>query len=262
MLRNAWIFIFLLFIPVPAHTQNLSDPATFQSYDVLGIALGLNQIKEENLLPRLHSGLEVALSYDHRRVGDDYRGSRVEIGYSIVSADPEGPAKSLNVSINASSTYGFSLIRSEQLNCFIGPALKLAYSFGGYPNWDDSHAYWANNLSLGVESTASYELGEDTRLFSTVSFPVFSFSSRPDVLRLYKMDDATFGGVMKALHSNVNAGSWNRVFGIHFNLEYQFPMFHTKTEAISYSLDYTRMSNSNALPYAQVLHQIGLRFLL
>jgi hypothetical protein len=262
MTRNVWILIFLFFIPVSAPAQNLNEPVTFKSYDVIGIAVGMNQIMEENLLARLHSGFALELSYDHRSIGDDYRGARAAIGYSTVSAEPEGPTKSLNVSINACSNYGFSLIRSDQFNCFVGPALKLAYSFGGYPNWDDSHAYWANNFSLGVENTASYELGENTRFFSTLSFPVLSVSSRPDAERLYKMDDATFGGVMKALHSNINVGFWNKVFGIHFNLEYQFPMFHTKTEAISYSLDYTRMSNSNALPYAHVLHQLGLRILL
>jgi len=67
---------------------------------------------------------------------------------------------------------------------------------------------------------------------------------------------------MKVLHSNVNTGSWNTVFDVHFNLEYQFPVFQTKTEALFYSLDYTRMSNDNALPYAQLIHQIGVRVLL
>jgi len=252
----------LLFISSLGYAQDIKDPVRFDSFDGVGIAVGVNQVREENLLPRLHSGFVVTFSYDHRRIGDEYRGVRATIGYSRVSTEPEGPTKSLNALITAAYSYGFALIQTERLKYFLGPGMKLAYSFGGYPNWDDSHPYWANNLSLGIENVASYELGDNTRLFSTLSVPVISFSSRPDLLRLYKIDDATFGGVMKVLHSNVNTGSWNTVFDVHFNLEYQFPVFQTKTEALFYSLDYTRMSNDNALPYAQLIHQIGVRVLL
>jgi hypothetical protein len=253
---------FLLFIPGAGFTQELTEPATFNSIDAVGIAAGMNQIREGNLLPRLHSGFVTTLSYDHRRLGDDYRGVQATIGYSTVSAEPEGPTKSLNALVNAAYSYGFGLIQTVHLKYFIGPTMKIAYSFGGYPNWDDSHPYWANNLSLGLENIASYELEDNTRLFSTLSIAILSLSSRPDLLRLYKIDDATFNGVMKVLHSNVNTGSWNTVFGIHFTMEYQFPVFHTKTEALFYSFDYTRMSNDNALPYAQLIHQIGVRILL
>jgi hypothetical protein len=258
----ALVLAFIFFLPGLGFTQDLREPGISSSYDAFGVGVGINQMKEENLLPRVHSGFVLTLSYDHRFVGDDYRGVSAAIGYSTVRAEPEGPTKSLNALISASYSYGFALVQSDRLKYFIGPNLKLAYSFGGYPNWDDSHSYWANSLSLGFENIASYELGDNTRLFSTLSIPVVSLSSRPDVLRLYKIDEATFGGVMRVLHSNINTGSWNTVFGIHWSLEYQFPVFQTKSEGLTYSFDFIRMSNNNSLPYFQIIHQIGMRILL
>jgi hypothetical protein len=86
--------------------------------------------------------------------------------------------------------------------------------------------------------------------------------SRPELVRPYKIDDISFGGILSSLNSDMTFGLWNRSFRCHVGAEYQFPVFKTKLEAISYDVDFTWIKKDSGRPFKQLTHTIGLRILL
>jgi hypothetical protein len=256
------IIILLSVVPSFCYGQGSTLALPHNTFHAIGVTIGINQIKEENLLPRVHSGFITTLSYDYIRVQEEYQDFQFAICYSRIIADAEDITKSANLMINASYSHAFRVAENLRFAYFLGPQARVAYSVSLYPNWDDSHLYWANSGSLGITNIVAYTFDPTTRLLCTLSFPVLSLSSRPDPLRLYKYDEASSAGVAKSLHHNLKPGLFSRVLAVHFDVEYQFPIFQTKAEAVSYSLDYTRIAHGDVLPFTQLIHQLGLRILL
>jgi len=254
--------IVLIFTITACRGQDLTESEEPSSFHVLGITIGINQVKEENLLPLVHSGFITTLSYDYRRSEENYQDFRFALGFSRIIADREDITKSANVPIALSYSYCVRVAEDQRFTLFIGPHAKVAYSLFFYPNWDESHLYWTNSLSVGINNVFSYILPDDTKLFSRLSMPLLSLYSRPSVVRLHKIDDLSFGGIVKNLHSNLNSGFLDAAFAFHFDVEYQFPVFQTKTEVVFYSLDFIRTAKGDADPFTQLIHQLGLRILL
>ena len=242
--------------------QDTTGMAMPVSFHVLGITIGVNQVKEENLLPRVHTGFITSLSYGYRRIGERYQDFRFALGFSRILATPEDVTKSANATITSTYSYCFQAIDGPSITYYVGPEAKIAYSIFLYPNWDDSHLYWGNSFSLGISNVVFYSFPNDTRLFSTFSISLLSLYSRPETLRLYKIDDISFGGVVSNVHKDLTLGFVTTAFSLHWDIEYQFPVFQTKTEALFYSIDYTHIAEGNALPFSQLFHQLGLRLFL
>ncbi len=232
------------------------------SFQTAGISAGINQIKEENLLPLVHTGYIINILYEYRNIKKSYQNIQLILGFSRVVADPEDITKSVNIIIKPSYSFCFNLVRKSDFNFYLGPQVGGSYSLSYYPSWDDSHVYWADFFELGSTAIGQYILTEDRRIQFQVSVPLISFYSRPELLRLFKADDSSFGGIVKSSHSNIKAGLWDSVFALRLCVEYQFPVFRTKTEAFSYSLEYTRVNRDGGNPFQQLIHQLGLKVLL
>jgi hypothetical protein len=254
--------IAMLFAASPCFSQDAVDPGPSPTIHSIGLTIGINQLKEANLLSRAHSGFITTLSYGRIRSDGVYRDLQFMIGYSRIIAQSEDVTKSANILLGASWAYAPKLIEGNSWRWFLGPQVRLAYSVGAYPNWDDSHLYWANSLSAGINNVLIYPFADETQLVSHVSIPLVSLFSRPDPLRLTKFDDLSFSGIVKSLHSNMDVGFWNTAFQVHFDAEYQFPIFRTKKEAFFYSLDYVGLRNSEGNPFIQLLHQFGMKVFL
>jgi hypothetical protein len=242
--------------------QFLQDEPAKPTTHGIGIAIGVNQEKEANLLPFVHSGFVATLSYELRRQKRNFQSFRFALGFSRIGTSADAYDKGLNVPVNAAYSYNFRLLDAAGMKYFLGPLADASYSFSFYPDWDDSHAYWATNISLGVNNILIVTLPNNTRLLTSVSLPLLSFYSRPDPLRLYKSDEVSFGSLFNDMHKNMKAGFWDAAFFIHMNLEYQFPVFQTKTEAVFYTFDYSRIKKADGNPWTQLLHQFGLKVML
>lgn len=228
----------------------------------LGVTIGINQLKDENLLPRVHGGFITSFSYSHRNVGRTYADFSLSLSYSRISATGEEITKSVNGMVAASYGYAFSVASTDRMSCFIGPQAQTTYSVSFYPNWDDSHLYWANILSLGVTNVFLFTFDDKTALVAAFDFPVLSLRSRPDALRLYKFDDASFAGLMNNLHHDLRVGFPGSDLIVHFGVEYQFPVFQEKTEAVFCTFNYTKIVTANASSFKQLQYQLGLRMFL
>jgi len=260
MMSTTRFIIMILLVSESIQAQD--STSTAPSFHAIGVTIGVNQLKEENLLPRAHSGFITTLSYQYLRMGDTYQDLRLGLGYSRVIATPEDITKSVNALISFSYSYAFKIAKPSHLVWFLGPQAKVSYSASLFPNWDDSHLYWADVFSLGVMNALSYTFESGSRLLSTISLPILSLYSRPETLRLYKFDEDSFGGVVTNLHRDLTAAFVNRTLAVHFDIEYQFPVLWAKTEGVFYSMDYTHITANNALAFTQLVHQLGLRILL
>jgi hypothetical protein len=254
--------VILLFLATSGYAQDTTVQDAKASTHSIGVTIGVNQVKEANLLPRVHTGFVTTLSYGCTRSQQNYTDFQFLLGYSRIIARSEDITKSANVMIGTSYSYAFKVLEDQSLTYFLGPEVKLSYSAGAYPNWDDSHLYWANYLSAGINNVLIYAFQNETQLVSHVSIPLLSLFSRPDLVRLNKFDDLSFSGLIKSLHSNMTLGFWNMAFYLHIDLEYHFPVFRTKQEAFFYSLEYVRLRGSDGNPYTQLIHQVGIKVLL
>lgn len=252
----------IIFITNSMRGQDTPVEDSSKVFHVFGITTGLNQLKDENLIPLVHTGYIVTLSYNHRTEKRNYQDFNFSLGISRVIARYEDVTKSLNALLNSSYSYYYKLRDKDHLSLFLAPKVHLFYSFGFFPNWDDSHAYWADYFSLGPELLSIYKVTNNQNLYLTISLPLFYLYSRPEYLRLYKIDDVTAGGFIKSMNSNIHAGTWNSVFTFNFNMEYHFPILKDKSEAVSYSLGYLWMKAETGEPFTQLIHQLGLKVLL
>jgi hypothetical protein len=131
-----------------------------------------------------------------------------------------------------------------------------------YPNWDDSHGYWADYLSFGPNNILSVSLKHESEWVTSLNFALISFFSRPEEIRLYKMDDSSMDGILKALNSNIETGSISRALQINFKTEYRFPVFVTKREALTCNVDFLRLSQKDEKPILQIIYTFGIKILL
>ena len=232
-----------------------------KNYSV-NLQMGLNQIKEMNLLPMVHKGLLTEFSFETEKIKRSLRQFQFSFLYSRIKTGAEEMVKSGNVRLGFDYSYNFPIFAKNNLRYYLGPQASLCYSLMLYPNWDDSHGYWADYLSFGPNNILSL-LGKNEReWFTSLDFSLISFLSRPEEIRPYKMDDSSFSGILKALNSNIESASVNRALRINLKTEYRFPVFTNIREAITYEMDIIRLSQKNEQPVFQFNWQVGIKMML
>jgi hypothetical protein len=236
--------------------QNSADSA---KRNCLTLDFGLNQIKEENIHPKVHSGTITGLGYSHTletknvsEWGLNFRYSRLKTTYEDLSA-------SANIQIAAHYHYLFKAISRQRYTYAVGPEVKLIYNIGLYPNWDESHLYWGNSFSLGVDNEFRYKLSENKSLIFNGYISVVSVLSRPEPDRQYKFDDLTFSGIVENFHSNMEAGTVDKAIALICRAEYKFGAGPRLAQALFYKVDYSRMEGSPGSAFRQCLHQLGFK---
>ena len=136
----------------------------------------------------------------------------------------------------------------------------LNYNLSFYPNWDESHFYWGDFLSLGIANKFKYNLNQTQFIILDISIPVFSIFSRPEFNRQYKIDDISFSGILNEMNSNLETGTLDKSFFIHSQIEYQFRISNKIRQTFFYSYNYTRIKSSKGLPFQNSQHKIGFKF--
>jgi hypothetical protein len=224
--------------------------------------MGLNQVKEMNLLPLVHKGRLTELSFETERVKGSLRQFQFSFLYSRIKTGNEEMSNSGNIKLGFDYSYNFPVFQKDNLRYYLGPQVSLCYSYMLYPNWDDSHGYWADFLSFGANNIVSVSLKNEREWFTSLDFSLVSFFSRPEENRPYKMDDSSIGGILKALNSNIQTGSVNRALQINFKTEYRFPVLVNKNEAITYDMTIVRLSSKNEQAVVQFIWQAGIKVML
>ena len=250
---------FLSLLPCTVKAQKTDSAKTYQ---FISLQFGINQIKDENLLPKVSTGTITELSYGFEKRKLKLQQFHFTVGYSRLKTEFEDLSKTANLELNMDYNLGCQLAQKNNFTYYLGPELRLSYNACYFPNWDDSHLYWADHLSIGAQNNFLLQFKNKNTWLTSISMPLFSIFSRPELYRLYKIDDIDFAGFAVNLNSNITAAHLTNVFYLNLQSEYCFPAFENKSEAFTYTFKWLRVKHDEGNPFNQVNHQIGIKFFL
>lgn len=245
-------FFLAISLDVLSQTNNMDE-------NMIEISAGLNQIKEENLHTKVNGGLVYNLRYTHERTKNNLSSFNLSFQYSRLRTAFENSSRSMNIQIAGNYSYLFELTHNPHLSYFTGPHLSVKYRLSYYPNWDDSHLYWADDISLGWSNRLKYQLTENTALSVDLNASMFSMYARPELNRDYKIDDVSISGILKNMNSNFEFGTINRAFRLYFHAEYRIRVSQMISEAFTYSFDFERMVANEGNSFSSIQHRLGLK---
>ncbi len=212
-----------------------------------------------NLVPIVHKGISYRLGHNFQKGNGKYiLLSGISADYAGINTRFEGPSASRYIQLEAFYSHLLGMVKQRNFTFYAGPQAGIGYGLGFYPNWDDSHLYWSDYISLGAGSLLCYKSRGGAWALSA-SLPFFSFISRPEKNRLYKIDDVTPGGIISSMNSNWQAALWKRNFGINARLEYEFSSVKKLSQSIGYSFRYGYMEAKYGMPVYNLLHSLGLK---
>ena len=254
---NKLLTVVCLFFSPGLFAQQSSEEASGKNS--LGLYVGYAQVKELNLHPKVHGGASYRLGYSHTKEGSRTRMLELHVGFSRLKTIYEGASASPFIQLGATYSYLFKIPEQDnRLSLSIGPLLSAQYALGYYPNWDDSHLYWADYLATGISGSGSFRTGSGKLHFKAAA-PIFSIISRPEGNRPYKIDDVTVKGVVKNMNSHWEPTFLNRMRTFTGEVEYQYPLSSKVSQSVGYSFQYLYMKATTGYPVQNLLHQIGLK---
>ncbi|MDR2039434.1 MAG: hypothetical protein LBQ60_16045 [Bacteroidales bacterium] len=242
--------------------SSYSFAQTSQRWNEIRIDGGINQIKEKNIHPKTHDGFMVGVNYGHGNMKRNIYSIETGLSFSMMKTTYESSLASANVRFFFDYHYLFPVNGNRTFSYFLGPEIGLNYSVSYYPNWDESHLYWANYLGTGFRNELVCQVHPRHQLILDLSIPVLFVLSRPDADRKYKMDDFSPGKIMTKIHEQPEVSFWNRSFVMEFTLEHQIKGINRVIPAFYYSFNYYRLQTKDSRSFKNVSHQLGVKFYL
>jgi hypothetical protein len=236
------------------------EPAKIHHF--IGYSPGLTQIKEENLIPKVHTGILHFFSYSIQKKSDSYNLFRMHAGYGKLKTKIEDEAVSLYGQLSLCYDYQFRIAGNEKFVYYLGPYISFTSSLSEYENWDEAHAYWGNFLSFGPGNSLFISLDHKRSLITHFNLPVFGFYTRPDYYRLYANEYWTFSNITKLMNSHYHFGSLNNAFQINISTEYRTPFYKSSYFVMSFSVYYSRLKTNDGNPLKVLIPELGMGILL
>jgi hypothetical protein len=233
--------------------QNGDDPLKQNS---ITLHLGSNQFKEENLHPKVFSGLILGASYSHAKIAVNTSVYCAGLKISLLSTVYEEFPGAIGISLFGNYKYLITVASKNNLVYSLGPILDLQYGTNAYLNWDESHFYFANYISGGVSNRISYSLGKSS-LELNLDIPLISIICRPKPNRQYKIDEITFTGMIKNLTSNPEFAFPNKHFSVKSGIDWKY----NSKRSVGYSFKYHFMQADAGKPYQNIEQAIHYKFM-
>ena len=244
------------------HVLHAGETDSSRTRHYLSLQTGINQLRDELLLPKVSTGTVTRLNYGFERNRNFLSQFSLHMGYSRLRNTYEDVSKTVNLEFHSRYGLGILAASAAKLRMYIGPEAGVTYNATYFPNWDESHLYWASYITLGVKGNLVMNLKNRTEWVSSLSLPVVSAFSRPPRYRDYKIDDLDAGGVIRQLNSHYRAGLWNRLFNMRFSTAYRFPAGRRRLESVYYTFEYLYAQNHNDGAYFQIVQQLGIKIYL
>jgi hypothetical protein len=254
-----FILIFILFL-IALNSSAQQNEEILVKENGVSITIGHNQLKEENLHPKVFSGLTIGTSYFHSVISRNISEFSAGVKISAVNTAHEDFPSALSIQILASYKYLLSIARSQNFNFRLGPVAGLQYGTSAYFNWDESHFYFANYVSGGLANRISYYARNKTFDFH-LDIPLISCIFRPEFNRQYKIDDMTARGIFTNLASNPKAALPGKNFYLKTGIEMKYPSRRKKTRAVGYNFKYHYMQAASGNPYQNIENNVSYRFI-
>jgi hypothetical protein len=132
------IFLLLILTSVQTLAQERDSSRTNH---FISLQFGVNQIKDENLIPKVSTGTITELSYGFEKRKTNWQQFHFTLGYSRLKTKLEDLSKSFNLQLNLGYSRSYALLQKKNFKYYLGPEVNLAYDASYFPNWDDSHLY-------------------------------------------------------------------------------------------------------------------------
>jgi hypothetical protein len=120
----------------------------------LQLDFGVNQLKEENIHLKVHTGMVTGFSYNHYLRSKNISDFGITIKWSRAKTAYEDLSGTANAHIIGNYRYLFKTYCQGKIIYAVGPEINIHYNLGLYPNWDESHLYWANQFSLNADNVS------------------------------------------------------------------------------------------------------------
>lgn len=258
-MSRIYLFLLLCTFSFTGIAQNIWQKNKWNAVSVTG---GINQIKEFQLAPKVHSGFTAGANYEYMYIGDYISGVRINLDGSGLASDMEKKYQSANIRLRANYQYLFLLFDTGFMSYYFGFEGGMNYSVSMYPNWDESHLYWANYVGVGIKNRYGIHINDNNHVIINFALPFFVVASRPQMNREYKMDDFSLGGILKSLHSHPEVTLFKRNAIIELSVEYQFWGYKKYIPAFYYNIYCSRLQSKTGDPYQDMVHQFGLKIYL
>ena len=225
----------------------------------IDLGIGFNQVKEENLHPKVHSGVILQPSFHHRFKSHHISELAWAMGYSKVKTRFEDLKASVNLQLNSSYRYLIKHTERENFSLATGPGLNMRYHVSYYPRWDDSHLYWANQVNLSLENQLVYRINKARLVKGHLGLSLLSLISRPMADRQYKIDDLSFRGIVENFHSFSEFGSVDKAMELSYGIEFYNQPFPTRAYGIFYAFEHRRIQGVTSNLFQSNIQQIGFK---
>ena len=252
-----FIALFLVLQGYMAVGQKGSDNVK-KKFNYLTIQAGIHQQKEQILAPLTHTGYLVGVNYSKGREEGEAGRFTTGFSYARLKSKHEPLSADIALGLHFGYVYGFEVYHSDNLSICTGPYVKLAYNIGYYPMWDDSHFYWANTLSSGLQNVLIYTLKNSNQIVGTLDLPLLSLLSRPPEERLYKIDDLSFKGLVGNFHDNLRFGTLETVFLLDMTWQYRYSLGQKRRQSIGYTARYARYKGKSGSPFQNTRHLFNI----
>jgi hypothetical protein len=237
--------------------QNTDIPVKQNS---ISITIGHNQFKDENIHPKVFSGLIIGALFQHSKISKSISEYKTGLNISFMNTAYEEFPSSANILIYGNYKYLYAVAHNENLIYCLGPVFDLQYGTSAYFNWDESHLYFANYLSGGIGNRISYKIGDKSFDFN-LDIPIISIISRPELNRKYKIYNISFGGILRKLSSNLESALPNKNFYVQTGIEIKFPSPNNKKRSVGYNFKYHYMKANNGNPYQNIKHSVSYKYI-
>lgn len=233
-----------------------SDVRPIKNFELM---TGITQQKEKNLHGRVFNGLGYSFVYTSMREEKNISTTKFSIGNSHLGTSLENGFQSLSLTLNMNYIYEFQTFYSDKWRMHTGPGSALNYNISFYKNWDESHLYWSNFFDMSLNQRFEYTMHNENKLIGRISIPVFHIVSRPEKIRDYKIDDLSFGGIIKNFHGRPELIFPNKASCIVTSIEYYTP--HSRSiPNLMYTFSYQSLETSYSSAILTIHHRLGLKW--
>ena len=260
------ILIIVCVLPglIPVRAQ---DSVITGTHHYFGYNPGYIQLKEMNLIPKVHNGMINAVTYCFERTGRNYQSFHFLFGYSNpkTSIERESPDfqnyRKNQGQVHFRYSYLFGLANLNNIHYYLGPKLSYTYSLSYYYGWD-SHAYWGNYISIGPENLILVDFPDRFSWLTSLDLSLLGLYNRPDAIRLYKQEDWSFFHIIGKTNSNYQAGILTNALQVRFRTECRLACSRKYHVAFHYCFYYSRIKSSNSKTLFELIHSIGISIFL
>ena len=219
-------------------------------------------IKENILIPKVHSGSIISISYRFENEARNYNEFSFSIGYSKLRTKLETKKVTQNEQLNFSYSWGKGLLIQEKVKYYLGFNVGYDWTLMEYVVWDESRGYWGTSLTAGPYNRIAVRLNNKCSWISTIHFNLLGILSRPEDVRIYAQEEWTLSNIMKITNSDFSLGIINNILISDFRSEYRIPFKGDNFLSVYGSMFYETISKDEGQPLQilQITAGIGLEF--